>query len=107
MIVTKHNWQKEVLESNQPVLVDFWSPDCKPCKLMAAYLDRLQQDITTNSKNLKIAKLDIYEDPEIGMEYDVMGFPTLIIYINGGVVDSYQGVGTYNQLSEFVEPYWN
>lgn len=80
--ITDDNFDAEVLNSNGLVLVDFWSPDCSPCKQLAPVLDAISND----TNDVKIVKMDIYENPETPVKYGVRGTPTMILLKKGEVV---------------------
>jgi thioredoxin 1 len=77
--VTDNNFQAEVLESDTPVLVDFWAPWCGPCRIIAPSLEELNDEID----NLRVVKLNVDENQQTAAQYDVMSIPTLIIFKNG------------------------
>jgi thioredoxin 1 len=77
--VTDSNFQAEVLESETPVLVDFWAPWCGPCRIIAPSLEELNDEID----NLRVVKLNVDENQQTAAQYDVMSIPTLIVFKNG------------------------
>ncbi len=77
--VTDNNFQAEVLESETPVLVDFWAPWCGPCRIIAPSLEELNDEI----ENLRVVKLNVDENQQTAAQYDVMSIPTLIVFKNG------------------------
>ncbi|NOX38764.1 MAG: thioredoxin [Calditrichaeota bacterium] len=102
--VTDSTFQKEVLESPIPVLVDFWAPWCAPCRIIAPVVEEIAQEY---SGLLKVAKLNTDENPETAMTYHIMGIPTLGIFVKGQMVD--QIVGAYpkdfivNKLNQYIQ----
>ena len=77
--VTDNNFQAEVLESETPVLVDFWAPWCGPCRIIAPSLEELNDEID----NLRVVKLNVDENQQTAAQYEVMSIPTLIVFKNG------------------------
>lgn len=77
--LTKENFSREVLESSQPVLVDFFATWCGPCKMIAPMLEELDQE----GHDFKIAKLDVDEQQELAQQFGVMSIPTLIVFKDG------------------------
>jgi thioredoxin 1 len=77
--VTDTNFQAEVLESETPVLVDFWAPWCGPCRIIAPSLEELNEEI----ENFRVVKLNVDENQATAAKYEVMSIPTLIVFKNG------------------------
>jgi len=78
--VTEATFQDEVLNSEKPVLVDFWAPWCGPCHAVAPVLDQIAQE---RQDELKLVKVDIDENPQLAQAYGVMSIPTMILFKNG------------------------
>ena len=85
--ITKENFQKEVLNSDKPVLLDFWATWCAPCRMVAPIVDEIAQEITT----AKVGKINIDEQPELAASFGVMSIPTLIVMKDGKVIKSTVG----------------
>jgi len=99
--LTGESFQKEVLESELPVLVDFWAPWCVPCQMMAPVLEQLAAE--TEGK-LKVAKLDV-NDPaheDLARQYQIAGIPSLKIFKRGKVVKEMTGMRGLDQLKSEV-----
>ena len=78
--VNEENFQSEVLESTQPVIVDFTATWCGPCKLLDPVVKQLAQEW---ADKVKVVKLDVDSNPNLAMQYQVMGVPTLILFVSG------------------------
>jgi thioredoxin len=98
--VTDANFQAEVLESEQPVLVDFWAPWCGPCRIVAPHLEELNSE----RENLRVVKLNVDDNPQTAGGYQVMSIPTLLLFKNGQVAHTIIGALPKNRLVEELEP---
>lgn len=85
--VTKDNFEKEVVQSEIPVLVDFWAPWCGPCKMVTPILEEIAGEIS----HAKVVKVNVDEESELASNYRVMSIPTLAVFKDGKVVQT--GVG--------------
>jgi len=98
--VTDSSFEGDVLNSNIPVLVDYWAEWCGPCRMIAPILEELSGDY---SGKLKIAKLNIDENREITSKYGIRGIPTLMIFKDGDVAGTKVGALSKSQLSAFID----
>jgi thioredoxin len=78
--ITESTFQQEVLESEQPVLVDFWAEWCGPCHAVAPVLDQIAEE---RSDQLRLVKVNIDEEPELAQRYGIMSIPTMILFEGG------------------------
>jgi len=98
--VTDANFEQEVLKSQAPVLVDFWAEWCGPCKMIAPVLEEIAGEY---GGKLKIAKLNIDENPATPPKYGIRGIPTLMLFKNGNVEATKVGAVSKSQLSAFID----
>jgi len=98
--VTDDTFENEVLHSETPVLVDYWAEWCGPCKMIAPILDEISGQY---SGKLKVAKLNIDENPNTPPKYGIRGIPTLMLFRDGSVEATKVGALSKSQLSTFLE----
>ena len=101
--LTDTTFDEEIAGSTEPVLVDFWAEWCGPCKMIAPILEEIA---TEQAGKLKIAKLNVDDNPDIARRFDVMSIPTLIVFKDGQPVHRFQGAsgkaGLLQNLSDFL-----
>ena len=98
--VTDANFKAEVLESATPVLVDYWAEWCGPCKMIAPILEEVAKEY---GGKLKVAKLNIDENPKTPGDYGIRGIPTLILFKGGNVEATKIGALSKSQLAAFID----
>ena len=98
--VTDDTFEPEVLQSDTPVLVDYWAEWCGPCKMIAPILDEVAQEY---AGRLKIAKLNIDENQATPPKYGIRGIPTLMIFKNGNIEGTKVGALSKSQLTAFID----
>jgi thioredoxin 1 len=98
--VTDSNFQAEVIESDLPVLVDFWAPWCGPCRVIAPVLE----EIATARDDLRIVKLNVDENQQTAASFDVLSIPTMILFRNGQAVKKVIGAYPRKKLEAELEP---
>ena len=98
--VTDASFEDEVLQSDSPVLVDYWAEWCGPCKMIAPVLDEIAKDY---SDKLKVCKLNIDENEATAPKYSVRGIPTLMLFKNGSVEATKVGALSKSQLTAFLD----
>lgn len=99
--VTDANFTAEVVESDKPVLVDFWAPWCGPCRMVAPVLEEIAKE---RGDDLQIVKLNIDENPETAAKFQVMSIPTLILFKDGDVAHKVIGALPKRRLDAELEP---
>ena len=93
------SFEKEVLKSDSPTLVDFWAEWCGPCKMIGPALEEISDEM---KEDVRITKINIDENPTTPQKYGVRGIPTLLLFKNGEVVAEKVGALPKNQLAEWI-----
>lgn len=86
--ITKDNFKNEVLDSEQPVLVDFWADWCGPCKMLGPIIDQIAEE----NSQMKVAKINIDEQSDLAGQYGIMSIPTVILFQNGQIQEKSVGL---------------
>lgn len=93
-------WDSDVLKSDQPVLVDFWAEWCGPCRMIAPTVDAIAEEFTGR---VKVGKLNVDENPNVTMKYQIRGIPALLVLKNGQVVGQQVGAVGKADLQKLIE----
>ena len=97
--ISSENFNQEVLESNLPVLVDFWAEWCGPCKQLAPTVEDVANEMIGS---IKVCKMDVDSNQDIAVQFGVRSIPTLLIFKNGEVASTQIGAISKQQLEEFI-----
>lgn len=100
MNITNKNFEQEVLNSNVPVLVDFWASWCGPCKMMSPVVEEIAKEMEGKAK---VCKVNVDDEQELAMKYGIMSIPTFLIFKDGKVVNSVVGVQDKQKLINVLQ----
>ena len=92
--IKKNNFQNEVLNSEMPVLLDFWAPWCGPCRMVGPIVD----EIADERVDIKVGKVNVDEQPELAAQFGIMSIPTLVVMKGGKVVNQMVGARPKSQI---------
>ena len=97
--INKNNFQNEVMNSDKPVLLDFWAPWCAPCRMVVPIIE----EIAGERPDIKVGKINVDEQPELASKFGIMSIPTLVVMKNGKIVQQVSGVRPKNAILEMLQ----
>jgi len=102
LTLTKSNFDSEILNSSTPVLVDFWASWCGPCKMLAPIIENLANEY---AGKLKVGKVNVDDEGLLASEYGIVSIPTVIIFVNGKIVEKIVGANSQDEYEDIIEKY--
>ncbi|MBQ6624653.1 MAG: thioredoxin [Clostridia bacterium] len=99
VIINKDNFENEIMNSEKTVLLDFWAGWCGPCKMISPIID----EIAKEHPEIKVAKINVDEQPEIAKSFDIMNIPSLFVLKNGEITNRSAGVKSKAQIEEMLK----
>lgn len=98
--ITQNNFKSEVLDSDTPVLVDFWASWCGPCRMLAPVVDQIAQE---KEGSVKVAKINVDDEPQLAAQFGIMSIPTLILFRDGSPVSRSVGLRPKQAILDMLE----
>ena len=96
--INKNNFQNEVMNSDKPVLLDFWAPWCAPCRMVVPVIE----EIANERPNIKVGKINVDEQPELASKFGIMSIPTLVVMKNGKIVTKVSGARSKKAILQML-----
>ena len=98
--ITSDNYEEEVMKSEKTVLIDFYADWCGPCKMMSPIIDQIAEE---KADSLKVGKVNVDENQDLAMKYNVMSIPTVLIFKNGNISKSFIGVTSKQEIMDALK----
>lgn len=98
MNINKENFYEEVMNSDKPVLLDFWATWCGPCRMIAPVIEEIAEE----NSNIKVGKINVDEQPELANRFQIVSIPTLVVMKEGKIVNHAMGVRPKSQILEML-----
>jgi len=96
--ITNQNFNEEVIQSDKPVLIDFWASWCGPCRMIAPIVEEIAEE----RSDIKVGKINVDDEPELATRFGIMSIPTLIVIKDGEIVNKLVGVRPKNQILAMI-----
>lgn len=96
--INRNNFQEEVLNSDKPVLLDFWAPWCGPCRMLTPIVEEIAEECS----DIKVGKVNVDEQPELAKQFNVLSIPTLVVIKNGQEVNRSIGAKPKEEILEMI-----
>ena len=96
--INKNKFQNEVMNSDKPVLLDFWAPWCAPCRRVVPIVEEIARERT----DIKVGKINVDEQPELANKFGIMSIPTLVVMKNGKIVQQVSGARAKNAILQML-----
>ena len=99
-VFNEENFENEVINTDKTTIVDFYADWCGPCKMMSPVIDKIAEE---NAENIKVGKVNVDENQELAMKYNVMSIPTILVFKNGNLVKTFIGVTSKSEIEEAIK----
>lgn len=99
-IFNEENFENEVINSDKTTIVDFYADWCGPCKMMSPVIDTIAEE---NAENIKVGKVNVDDNQELAIKYNVMSIPTILVFKNGNIVKTFVGVTPKQEIEEVIK----
>ena len=99
-VFNEENFENEVINTDKTTIVDFYADWCGPCKTMSPIIDKIAEE---NVENIKVGKVNVDENQELAMKYNVMSIPTILVFKNGNLVKTFIGVTSKSEIEEAIK----